>query len=69
MEVATIFDGAGAFDDLGDEFQFAALKKGWGIPTATDICIGWSAALLVFGKGHPESRICFCWQSQTMQLA
>jgi len=51
--ILAIFDGAGAFDDLGDEFQFAALKKGWGIPTATDICIGWSAALLVFGKGHP----------------
>lgn len=51
--ILAIFDAAGAFDDLGPEFQFDALKVGWGIPTATDICIGWSAALIVFGKGHP----------------
>jgi len=31
----------------------AALTRGWGIPTATDIALAWLAARMVFGKGHP----------------
>ncbi len=31
----------------------ALLRKGWGIPTATDIALAWLVARAVFGKGHP----------------
>lgn len=31
----------------------AALIKGWGVPTATDISLAWMFALLIFGAGHP----------------
>jgi NhaA family Na+:H+ antiporter len=48
-----IFDSAGSFEGKSDEFKLKALMHGWGIPTATDITINWSAALIVFGKGHP----------------
>ncbi len=30
-----------------------ALRKGWGIPTATDIALAWLVARTVYGKGHP----------------
>lgn len=30
----------------------AAVFKGWGIPTATDISLAWMFALLIFGPGH-----------------
>ena len=30
-----------------------SLRRGWGIPTATDIALAWLAASLVFGKRHP----------------
>ncbi len=31
----------------------AALARGWGVPTATDIALAWLVARTVFGKGHP----------------
>ena len=37
----------GPTDDL------ATLRRGWGIPTATDIALAWLVARTVFGKGHP----------------
>lgn len=30
-----------------------ALRRGWGIPTATDIALAWLVASVVFGRGHP----------------
>lgn len=30
-----------------------SLRRGWGIPTATDIALAWLVASLVFGKRHP----------------
>lgn len=29
------------------------IARGWGIPTATDIALGWLVARIAFGKGHP----------------
>ena len=37
----------GPTDDL------ETLRRGWGIPTATDIALAWLVARTVFGKGHP----------------
>lgn len=31
----------------------AAINKGWGIPTATDIALAWLVARVVFGESHP----------------
>lgn len=31
----------------------AAINKGWGIPTATDIALAWLVARIVFGESHP----------------
>jgi NhaA family Na+:H+ antiporter len=33
--------------------DWAALARGWGVPTATDIALAWLAARAVFGRGHP----------------
>ena len=33
--------------------DWAALQRGWGVPTATDIALAWLVARSVFGKGHP----------------
>ncbi len=33
--------------------DWAALQRGWGVPTATDIALAWLVARAVFGKGHP----------------
>ena len=44
---ALVFFGWVAF--TGD----ASIANGWGIPTATDIAMGWLVARLVFGPGHP----------------
>lgn len=30
-----------------------SLRRGWGIPTATDIALAWLVATLVFGRRHP----------------
>ncbi len=37
----------GPTDDL------PTLRRGWGVPTATDIALAWLVARTVFGKGHP----------------
>lgn len=34
-------------------FGGAELRRGWGIPTATDIALAWLVARLVFGARHP----------------
>lgn len=31
----------------------AAIARGWGVPTATDIALAWLVARTVFGRGHP----------------
>jgi NhaA family Na+:H+ antiporter len=31
----------------------AAIRNGWGIPTATDIALAWLVARVAFGEGHP----------------
>jgi NhaA family Na+:H+ antiporter len=36
-----------------EEYTWAELQRGWGIPTATDIALAWLVARAVFGKGHP----------------
>ncbi len=52
------------FDALGKAFvpggiydpevdKAAAVFRGWGVPTATDIALAWLVAQLIFGKGHP----------------
>jgi Na+:H+ antiporter, NhaA family len=33
--------------------DLAALSRGWGVPTATDIALAWLVARTVFGRGHP----------------
>jgi NhaA family Na+:H+ antiporter len=38
---------------LNLSFGEAALRNGWGIPTATDIAIAWLDARVIFGKDHP----------------
>ena len=43
--------GAGVYERGVDDF--AALARGWGIPTATDIALAWLVARTVFGRGHP----------------
>jgi NhaA family Na+:H+ antiporter len=35
----------------GDDLE--ALRRGWGVPTATDIALAWLVARTVFGRGHP----------------
>jgi NhaA family Na+:H+ antiporter len=47
------FDAAGAFDDESTAMQSATLRHGWGLPAVSDMCVGWSTALIVFGRGHP----------------
>jgi NhaA family Na+:H+ antiporter len=37
----------------GPEADVAALRRGWGVPTATDIALAWLVARTVFGKAHP----------------
>jgi NhaA family Na+:H+ antiporter len=37
----------------GPEADIAALQRGWGVPTATDIALAWLVARAVFGTGHP----------------
>jgi NhaA family Na+:H+ antiporter len=37
----------------GPTDDIETLRRGWGIPTATDIALAWLVARTVFGKGHP----------------
>ena len=37
----------------GPEADMAALRRGWGVPTATDIALAWLVARTVFGNTHP----------------
>jgi len=41
--------GAGVFEG----YEWGTLRRGWGIPTATDIALAWLVARTVFGSGHP----------------
>ncbi len=41
----------GVYSAPGDDW--AALQRGWGVPTATDIALAWLVARAVFGKHHP----------------
>ncbi len=41
--------GGGKFEAT----DLAAVFRGWGVPTATDIALAWLVARLVFGKSHP----------------
>jgi NhaA family Na+:H+ antiporter len=43
------FTPGASFDDL----HAAAVYRGWGVPTATDIALAWLAARIVFGSVHP----------------
>ena len=36
----------------GSHPDFAAIRHGWGIPTATDIALAWLVARMCFGAGH-----------------
>lgn len=40
--------GGGTFEPT----ELAAVFRGWGVPTATDIALAWLVARMVFGKGH-----------------
>jgi NhaA family Na+:H+ antiporter len=37
----------------GPADNLATLRRGWGVPTATDIALAWLVARAVFGAGHP----------------
>jgi len=41
----------GVYDPAVDDMR--ELRRGWGIPTATDIALAWLVARTVFGRGHP----------------
>ncbi|HXI21720.1 MAG TPA: Na+/H+ antiporter NhaA [Gemmatimonadales bacterium] len=41
------------FGAFGPNPDMAALHRGWGVPTATDIALAWLVARAVFGAGHP----------------
>lgn len=43
----------GVFLLLNAVMGHADWRRGWGIPTATDIALAWLVARIVFGKGHP----------------
>lgn len=54
--VAVFFAGLWLFFQTGiygPADDIAALRRGWGVPTATDIALAWLVARTVFGKGHP----------------
>ena len=49
--VAVFFIGLSLIYGPGDDIVL--LRRGWGIPTATDIALAWLVARAVFGRGHP----------------
>ena len=49
--VLIFFIGMSLFYGPTDDLE--TLRRGWGIPTATDIALAWLVARTVFGKGHP----------------
>jgi NhaA family Na+:H+ antiporter len=49
--VGVFFIGMSLLYGPGDDIP--TLRRGWGIPTATDIALAWLVARTVFGKGHP----------------
>ena len=49
--VLTFFIGMSLLYGPTDDLE--TLRRGWGIPTATDIALAWLVARTVFGKGHP----------------
>lgn len=49
--VLTFFIGMSFLYGPTDDLE--TLRRGWGIPTATDIALAWLVARAVFGKGHP----------------
>jgi len=55
--VCCFFVGLTALFHLGvyspELHDVAALRRGWGVPTATDIALAWLVARTVFGTGHP----------------
>jgi len=54
--VAAFFIGLALMLQLGvygPDADVASLRRGWGVPTATDIALAWLVARTVFGKGHP----------------
>ena len=54
--VGTFFLGLWLLTQLGvytSADDMAALQRGWGVPTATDIALAWLVARTVFGPGHP----------------
>ncbi len=55
--VAVFFIGLALFFQIGVydpvAHDRAAIARGWGVPTATDIALAWLVARAVFGRGHP----------------
>jgi NhaA family Na+:H+ antiporter len=55
--VACFFAGLALLFELGvyqaPADDFAGLRRGWGVPTATDIALAWLVARSIFGRGHP----------------
>jgi NhaA family Na+:H+ antiporter len=55
--VACYFAGLALLFQLGvyqaPADDIAGLRRGWGVPTATDIALAWLVARAVFGRGHP----------------
>lgn len=47
----TLLFSIGVYETGVDDY--AALMRGWGVPTATDIALAWLVARAVFGAGHP----------------
>lgn len=55
--VAVFFIGLWVLFQTGvytpETHELGMVRRGWGIPTATDIALAWLVARTVFGKGHP----------------
>jgi NhaA family Na+:H+ antiporter len=49
--ILVFFIGMSFLYGPGDDLP--TLRRGWAIPTATDIALAWLVARTVFGKGHP----------------